>query len=76
MQQAEKRKRALDLAHLANRQDVDVRVDGHAVVVRHLAILAMTGSGKTWTARRIIEELSHKHYPILIFDRMVITPVL
>jgi uncharacterized protein len=68
LQQAEKRNRALDLAHLANRQDVDVRVDGHAVVVRHLAILAMTGSGKTWTARRIIEELSHKHYPILIFD--------
>jgi DNA helicase HerA-like ATPase len=68
LQQADKRNRALDLAHLANRQDVDVRVDGHAVVVRHLAILAMTGSGKTWTARRIIEELSHKHYPILIFD--------
>lgn len=68
LQQAEKRNRALDLAHLANRQDVDVRVDGHAVVVRHLAILAMTGSGKTWTARRIIEELSQKHYPIIIFD--------
>jgi DNA helicase HerA-like ATPase len=63
-----KAKRALDLAHLANRDDVDVKVDGHAVVLRHLAILAMTGSGKTWTARRMIEELATKHYPIVIFD--------
>ena len=63
-----KRNRALDLAHLANRAEVDVKVDGHAVVTRHLAILAMTGSGKTWTARRLIEQLAAKHYPIVIFD--------
>ena len=63
-----KAQRAVDLAHLANREDVDVKVDGHAIVVRHLAILAMTGSGKTWTARRIIEELAAKNYPIVIFD--------
>jgi DNA helicase HerA-like ATPase len=63
-----KANRALDLAHLANRDDVDVKVDGHAVVTRHLAILAMTGSGKTWTARRLIEQLAAKKYPIVIFD--------
>lgn len=68
LNKADKRNRALDIAHLANRADVDVKVDGHAIVVRHLAILAMTGSGKTWAARRIIEQLSDKHYPILIFD--------
>jgi hypothetical protein len=28
----------------------------------------MTGAGKSWTARRIIEELAKKNYPIVIFD--------
>lgn len=63
-----KQNRALDIAYLSNRREVDVKVDGHAVVTRHLAILAMTGAGKSWTARRIIEELAKKNYPIVIFD--------
>jgi DNA helicase HerA-like ATPase len=61
-------RRALDLATLSNRPDVHVLVDGHAIVTRHLAILAMTGAGKSWTARRIIEQLAAKNYPIVIFD--------
>lgn len=64
----EQQKRALDLATLANRPEVDVKVDGHAIVTRHLAILAMTGAGKSVTARRIIEQLAAKKYPIVIFD--------
>jgi DNA helicase HerA-like ATPase len=28
----------------------------------------MTGAGKSVTARRIVEELAAKHYPIVIFD--------
>ena len=60
--------RGLDLARLANRTDIDVKVDGHAVVTRHVAILAMTGAGKSWTARRLIEQLATKNYPIVIFD--------
>lgn len=63
-----KQNRALDIATLSNRPEVDVKVDGHAIVTRHLAILAMTGAGKSWTARRIIEELAKKNYPIIIFD--------
>jgi DNA helicase HerA-like ATPase len=63
-----KEDRALDLATLSNRPEIDVKVDGHAVVSRHLAILAMTGAGKSWTARRTIEELAKKHYPVVIFD--------
>ena len=59
---------ALDIATLSNRSTVDVKVDGHAVVTRHLAILAMTGAGKSWAARRIIEELADKNYPMVIFD--------
>lgn len=64
----EKRDRALDIATLSNRPEVDVKVDGHVIVSRHLAILAMTGAGKSWAARRIIEELAKKNYPIVIFD--------
>jgi uncharacterized protein len=64
----ERKGRALDIATLSNRPEIDVLVDGHAVVTRHLAILAMTGAGKSWTARRIIEELAKKNYPIVIFD--------
>ena len=64
----EKQKRALDIATLSNRPEVDVMVDGHAIVTRHLAILAMTGAGKSVTARRIIEQLANKNYPIVIFD--------
>lgn len=64
----QKQNRALDIATLSNRPEVDVKVDGHAIVSRHLAILAMTGAGKSWTARRIIEELAKKKYPIVIFD--------
>ena len=69
LQQEKKQNRALDVAWLANRKDeVDVKVDGDAIVTRHLAILAMTGAGKSWTAKRIIEQLSNKNYPIVIFD--------
>ena len=64
----ERETRSLDIAHLSNRPEVDAKVDGHAIVSRHLAILAMTGAGKSWTARRIIEQLANKHYPIVIFD--------
>ena len=64
----QKQNRALDIATLSNRPEVDVKVDGHAIVTRHLAILAMTGAGKSWTARRVIEQLVEKNYPIVIFD--------
>jgi hypothetical protein len=64
----QKQKRALDIATLSNRPEVHVKVDGHAIVTRHLAILAMTGAGKSWTARRIIEQLAARNYPIVIFD--------
>jgi len=64
----QQKNRALDIATLGNRPEVTVQVDGHDVVMRHLAILAMTGAGKSWTSRRIIEQLAQKNYPIVIFD--------
>ena len=59
---------ALNIATLSNSPDVDVKVDGHAMVTRHLAILAMTGAGKSWAARKIIEELARRDYPMVVFD--------
>lgn len=59
---------AMDIAALSNRTNVDVKVDGHAIVTRHLAILAMTGAGKSWASRRIIEQLANEKYPMVIFD--------
>lgn len=59
---------AINIATLSNRDNVGVEVDGHAIVTRHLAILAMTGAGKSWAARRIVEELANKEYPMVIFD--------
>ncbi len=59
---------AMDVAFLSNRSNVDVQINGHSIVTRHLAILAMTGAGKSWAARRIIEQLASKNYPIVIFD--------
>lgn len=68
LQDESRKHRRIDLGYLASRQDVDLFVDGHPIVARHIAILAMTGAGKSWTARRIIEELADKNYPIVIFD--------
>ena len=36
--------------------------------LRHLAVLASTGAGKTVATRKLLEELMEKRYPILIFD--------
>jgi DNA helicase HerA-like ATPase len=60
--------RALRMGALAGRDDVEIALDGNPVVGRHLAILAMTGAGKTVACRTILEELIAKDYPILIFD--------
>jgi DNA helicase HerA-like ATPase len=59
---------ALRIGTLIARSDVEVTLSARHVVSRHLAILAMTGGGKTVAARRIIRELINLRYPLLIFD--------
>ena len=56
------------IGSLIGRGDVEVSLTAKQVVSRHLAILAMTGGGKTVAARRIIRELIDLKYPLLIFD--------
>jgi len=56
------------VGHLIARSDVEVSLSARDIVSRHLAILAMTGGGKTVAARRIIAELIQLSYPLVIFD--------
>ncbi len=58
----------LRLGTLIGRRTIDVSLKTNVVVARHMAILAMTGGGKTVAARRIIRELLAARYPLVILD--------
>lgn len=60
--------RHIRVGSLIARDDVQVTLSGPKLVSRHLAILAMTGGGKTVAARRMIRELIQYRYPLLILD--------
>lgn len=60
--------RTVEIGSLIARSDVEVNLSASRLVSRHLAILAMTGGGKTVAARRIIRELIREGYPLLILD--------
>lgn len=48
--------------------DVDVKIDVNKMVSRHLAILAMTGAGKSNATSVIIDELLSLNATIVVFD--------
>jgi DNA helicase HerA-like ATPase len=48
--------------------DLPVMVDRNKLVQKHISILAMTGSGKSYTAAVIMEEMMEKDVPMLIID--------
>lgn len=58
----------LRLGTLIGRSDVEVGLKTNALVARHMAVLAMTGGGKTVATRRIIRELLNARYPLVILD--------
>jgi DNA helicase HerA-like ATPase len=58
----------LRLGTLIGRRTIEVSLKTNVVVARHMAILAMTGGGKTVAARRIIRELLDARYPLVILD--------
>lgn len=62
------KKARLRIGTLIGRADVPVSIAAKEVVSRHLAILAMTGGGKTVAARRVLRELIEIRYPLIIFD--------
>lgn len=59
---------SLHVGSLLARPDVEVEISASRLVSRHLAILAMTGGGKTVAARRIIRALTDIDYPLVILD--------
>ena len=59
---------SLKLGHLINQESVDVEVDINKMVSRHLAILAMTGAGKSNAVSVIIDGLLEKNGCMVIFD--------
>ncbi len=58
----------MHIGTLIARRDVDIAISADRIVSRHMAILAMTGGGKTVAARRIIREMIEIGYPLLILD--------
>jgi DNA helicase HerA-like ATPase len=48
--------------------DLPVMIDRNKLVQKHCSILAMTGSGKSYTAAVIMEEMMEKDVPLLIID--------
>jgi DNA helicase HerA-like ATPase len=58
----------IHLGHLLTRPDVDVFIDIDSIISRHLAVLAVTGGGKSNTVSVILEELLKKDGSVLVFD--------
>ncbi len=61
-------KNPIRLGSLVNQGDVDVNVEANPILSRHLAILAMTGAGKSNTVSVLIDQLLNYHVPIFVFD--------
>lgn len=61
-------RRSIIIGHLISNPDVPVAVDVNMMVSRHLAILAVTGAGKSNTVAVIVDELLRLGGCVLIFD--------
>ena len=61
-------KNPIRLGSLVNQSDVDVNVEANPILSRHLAILAMTGAGKSNTVSVLIDQLLAYSVPIFVFD--------
>lgn len=58
----------IKLGTLVNQNDVEVNIDANPVLSRHLAILAMTGAGKSNTVSVLIDQLLSYNIPVFVFD--------
>lgn len=61
-------KYGLKLGKLISQEEVGVEVDINRMVSRHLAVLAMTGAGKSNTVSVIVDGLLNVNGSVLIFD--------
>ncbi len=58
----------INLGMLEGRGDIPVYLRKEELIQKHCSILAKTGSGKSYTAGVLIEELLEKNAPLLIID--------
>lgn len=58
----------IKIGSLLSHPDVDVLVDGNSMITRHLAILAITGAGKSNTVTVIVDGILHLKGMPVIFD--------
>ena len=61
-------KHPIRLGTLVNQSDVEVNVEANPILSRHLAILAMTGAGKSNTVSVLIDQLIGYDVPVFVFD--------
>jgi DNA helicase HerA-like ATPase len=61
-------KNPLKIGGLISQENIDVNIDINKMITRHLAILAMTGAGKSNTVCVIIDELLKYNGTMVIFD--------
>lgn len=61
-------KNPLKLGSLINQNDIDVEVNANSILTRHLAVLAMTGAGKSNTVSVLIDGMLDYSIPVFVFD--------
>lgn len=61
-------KNTLTLGKYANLQNIPFKIDSNILFNRHLMIIGATGSGKSTSALKILEELNIKNKKILMID--------
>ena len=61
-------KNPLRLGTLVNQEDIVVNVEANPILNRHLAILAMTGAGKSNTVAVLMDQLISYDVPVFVFD--------
>ena len=61
-------KNPIKLGTLVNQSDVEVNVEANPILSRHLAILAMTGAGKSNAVSVLIDQILRYSVPIFVFD--------
>jgi len=60
---------AIEIGKFRDNIAVPIYIDLNELISKHFAVLAMTGSGKSWTVSVIIEAIAQLYdIPILIFD--------
>ena len=56
------------IGNYRNNKDVPIYVDYDELISKHFCVLAMTGSGKSWTVAVLVEQIAQTGLPIIIFD--------